>query len=199
MGLKKMSFMPIVAAGLLVTLGACSHDVTRTEAAKTVDISGKWNDSDVRIAANTLTQDAFSASWLKEFQKKNSRKPVIVTGELENYSYEHIRSEPLINALTAALLKSGEVTVLAAGEESKQTNAELRDHKRHNNLSGDSIREKADYELRGEIHSMIDELMNTKVVYYQIDMKLLARESDLTVWKGQTKIKKIIEKPKVAW
>ncbi len=200
MKIKITSFMPMIVVIAVFALISCTHPVTRTEVDKTVDQSGKWNDSDSRLAAETLIHNIFSDSWLKEFKETNKRKPIITTGRIANRTHEHIPPEPLINELTTALLKSGEVSFIVSGEEKEQAGAERQDYRQSNKLSEVvHIKREADFLLTGEIHTIIDELMNKKVVFYQINIELLSLGNNLTVWEGQTKIKKIITKPKVAW
>ena len=48
--------------------------------------------------------------------------------------------------------------------------------------------------LKGSINTIVDELANRKVVFYQVDLEMIDLEKNLKVWLGQKKIKKFIER-----
>ena len=61
----------LAAAALLAlaaaTLGACNNKrVARIEPTAVTDLSGRWNDTDSRLVANALIEQALGASWLAQ-------------------------------------------------------------------------------------------------------------------------------------
>ena len=58
----------IVAA--LAGLSACGQKVTRVETDTVTDLSGNWNDTDSRLVADEMIQDALSRSWLPQFNRE---------------------------------------------------------------------------------------------------------------------------------
>ena len=50
--------------------------------------------------------------------------------------------------------------------------------------------------LKGTINTIVDELANTKLMFYQVDLEIIDIEKNLKVWIGQKKIKKLIERSK---
>ena len=52
----------------------------------------------------------------------------------------------------------------------------------------------ADFILQGSISSIVDDVQNQMVIYYQIDLELSNLESNEVVWMGDQKIKKLVRK-----
>ena len=54
----------------------------------------------------------------------------------------------------------------------------------------------ADFMLQGTINSLVDELDSTRAVFYQVDLELVDVASNVKVWQGQKKVKKLVERSK---
>ena len=54
----------------------------------------------------------------------------------------------------------------------------------------------ADFILQGVINTLVDESEGTKAVLYQVDLELIDLASNVKVWLGQKKIKKLVERSK---
>ena len=54
----------------------------------------------------------------------------------------------------------------------------------------------ADFILQGTINTLVDELEDTKAVFYQVDLELVDIASNLQIWLGQKKVKKLVERSK---
>jgi len=65
-------FVWLVAAALI--LGCAGPKVKRTEVDETIDLSGRWNDTDSRLVAEEMIQDCLSRPWLKQFKADYSHK-----------------------------------------------------------------------------------------------------------------------------
>ena len=50
--------------------------------------------------------------------------------------------------------------------------------------------------LQGVINTLVDESGGTKAVFYQVDLELIDLASNVKVWLGQKKIKKLVERSK---
>jgi uncharacterized protein (TIGR02722 family) len=179
--------------------GGPSVNVTRTEADTVTDLSGNWNDTDSRIVSEEMIQDCLSRSWLGEFTSRNGEKPVVIVGRIGNKTTEHIATETFVNDLQRELINSGRVSFVA---EKDRRNA-LRDEKydQSMNASAKTMKEMgreigADYMLFGSINSIIDQIEGKKAKFYQIDLELIAIETNEKVWIGQKKIKKIVTRDK---
>ena len=92
---------------VLIALNACSPKrVTRVEPEKVIDLSGRWNETDARLCAESLISQAIGGDWLGNFSNQEKRKPVVVVGLVRNNSHEHIETEIFIKDVEKAFLKS---------------------------------------------------------------------------------------------
>jgi len=189
--LLALPLVPLLAAGCGGT------KVTRIESDKTVDLSGKWNDSDSRMVSEEMIRDCLGQAWLRRHMTERSKAPVVIVGAVRNKSMEHIPVETFIKDIERAFINSGEVTVVAdAGErvdiraerEAMQGNVTPETLKRFGREVG------ADYVMTGVINQIKDTEGGEEISYYQTDLELIDVESNVKVWLGQKKIKKYIER-----
>jgi hypothetical protein len=175
--------------------------VTRIETDTTVDLSGRWNDTDSREVSAEMIRDCLSGSWLVEHATKKAERPTVIVGTIRNQSLEHIPSGTFVADLERALVNSGKVDVVATASERIDLRAEKDDQ--WANASEETIKMKgleqgADYMLSGTVQSIEDKEKGTKVVFYQVDMTLLDIVSNRKAWIGQKKIKKVISRSSYA-
>jgi uncharacterized protein (TIGR02722 family) len=179
---------------LLVTLvpAACApRRVTRVEPATTVDLSGRWNDTDSRLVAETMINEVLSASWLNE----RPDRPVVIVGPVENRTLEHIVTETFLRDIERALAGSGRVTVVAGAIERDPIRAERADQQEHARPSTRAVfgaESGADAMLAGAISAIEDAQGGKRVYYYQVDLSLTDLETNEKVWLGQKKLKKVV-------
>lgn len=70
-----------VHIGLLVLLvvlaTACTSSVrvTRLDADAELDLSGSWNDTDIRIVTEALIESSLDANWINQFRMRNGHNP----------------------------------------------------------------------------------------------------------------------------
>ena len=61
-----------VLALALVTLTDCARTVTRIDADKQIDLSGRWNDTDAKLVAQEMIKDVLSRQWRENFFNKTN-------------------------------------------------------------------------------------------------------------------------------
>ena len=73
-------------------LGGCASEtkVTRVDTEVVTDLSGRWNDTDSRMVAETMVKEALGSPWLENYTRSKSKQPVVVVGTIMNRSHEHI-------------------------------------------------------------------------------------------------------------
>jgi len=166
---------------------SCSRKITRVATDAPIDISGRWNDTDSRLAAEELTDQILTESWITDFVQKNGKKPVVIVGLVRNKSHEHIE-RAMIKRQKARIVQGGKMREeLRAERADQQTNASVSTIKKFGLETG------ADYMLQGTINSIVDAHKRQKVVYYQIDLELSHLQSNEKVWIGDKKIKKLVK------
>ncbi len=189
-----MSLTMALFAGLV--LAGCGKKVTRIGADSTVDLSGRWNDTDSRLVAEEMVQDALSKPWLQRYQVQKAT-PRIIIGEVRNKSHEHISVETFVKDIERSLLNSGHAEFVAAKTERSQIRDEKADQAQHASADSRQVMGEesgADLMMIGSINTIVDQEGKDAVLFYQIDMELIEIESNKKVWIGNKKIKKFVER-----
>ena len=192
----------LIISVALAGLSACGQKVTRVESDTVMDLSGNWNDTDSRLVADEMIQDALSRSWLTKFNREQGKPPTVIVGEVRNLSHEHINTRTFIADMERALINSGEVDFVASSEERQEVRSERKDQDLH---ASEETRKAmgqemgADFMLKGTINTIIDAVSGEQVRFYQVDLTLIDMANNRKVWVGQKKIKKTIEKSSLRW
>ena len=174
---------------------ACTRTVTRVDADKQIDLSGRWNDTDSRLVAEEMTKDMLNRPWRTDFEKVKGKKPVFIVGVITNKSHEHIEAETFIKNIERECVNTGLVRVVQNSELREKMRIERADQQQ---FSSPETTKKwgremgADYMLFGTINSIVDTYNKKQVTYYQINLELADMETNELVWIGEKKIKKYI-------
>jgi len=183
--------LPVLVAG-------CTTKVARVQSDSTIDITGKWNDTDSRLVAEEMIKDCLSQRWLYKWESENKR-PTVIVGKIVNKSHEHISVETFVKDVERALLNSGKVDFVATKTEREQ----LRDEKEDmaENASVQTRKDMgeetgADLMMIGTLNTIVDQEGGKAVVFYQTNMELVEIENNRKVWIGEKKIKKYVERAK---
>ena len=189
------TFIPFLLFALLLGF-SCNRQVQRIETDTTVDLSGRWNDTDARLTAAELVTEIMGRPWLERHVSKTGEEPVVIVGMVENKSHEHIEAEVFTKELEKAFIQSGRVRLVQGGEKREQIRRERADQQTNSSQSTMKqwgLEVGADYMLQGSINSIMDAYKKKKVIYYQIDMILTDMETNEVVWIGDKKIKKFVK------
>ncbi|MCB0730031.1 MAG: penicillin-binding protein activator LpoB [Ignavibacteriae bacterium] len=192
-----MKLINVLLSVMLVSfLFSCSsREVSRIDTKEVVDLSGKWNDTDSRLTAETMVEDVLGRPWLTDFMTSAGKKPVVIVGNIRNKSSEHIVVDVFAKDIERELINSGKVSFVASKEEREQIREERADQQ---DFSSEETMKKfyreigADFLLTGIINSVEDKYEGEKVILYQVDLELIDIEKNLKVWLGNKKIKKYI-------
>lgn len=180
------------------TFSGCSNtkQVTRVEEDSVIDLSGRWNDTDSRLVAEEMVSDMLLRPWLEEFEKGTGKRPVVIVGLLQNKSHEHIATGTYIKDIEKAILNSGKVRLVQAGEAREELRKERAGQNEYATAATTAKWGKelgADFILQGEVNSIVDSNTKTKVIFYQTNLELTNIETNEKVWIGDKKIKKVVE------
>ena len=81
----------------IALINRCANrKITRVDPNETIDLSGRWNDSDSRLVSEEMIGDLLTSAWIPRYLKANDKRPLVVVGLVENKSHEHINSETFI-------------------------------------------------------------------------------------------------------
>lgn len=196
--MKKNIFTLLAVSSLGLALTNCSskQTVERVNENSVTDLSGRWNDTDSRLTAEEITAEMMDHSWYSTFASENgAKKPVIIVGLITNKSHEHIATETFSKDIEKAIINSGRMKLVQAGNMREEVRAERADQQTNaaqNTIKKFGMEHGADFMLQGTVNSIVDQGKKEKAVYYQIDLELTNIQTNEKVWIGDKKIKKIV-------
>ena len=185
----------------LIFLSGCATTVARIDTGETIDLSGRWNDTDSRLVSEEMISDLLGRPWLKKFIRKHKgNSPTVIVGTVKNRSHEHINVQTFVKDLERALINSGEVEFVASKQERRELREERRDQASHSSertakSEGEEIG--ADFMLKGTINTIQDKVSGKSLMFYQVNLELIHLETHRKVWIGEKKIKKFIKKSRM--
>ena len=196
-GNVRLTLLVLVVLGLAVGCGSAPK-VRRTAVVETIDLSGRWNDSDSRMVADDMIKDCLNRPWLAEFHSHKGRKPAVIVGTVLNRSDEHINTQVFVKDLERALINSGLVDFVASRDE----RGELRKERADMQLGFTSAETEkamgqeigADFMLKGTLNSVRDQIKGQYVILYQVNLEFHNLETNRKVWIGQKKLKKVVSR-----
>ncbi len=193
--MRRIFIGTLVVLTIALINGCANRKITRVDPNETIDLSGRWNDSDSRLVSEEMIGDLLTSAWIPRYLKANDKRPVVVVGLVENKSHEHINSETFIKDVEKAIIRDGNIRLVVAGEkrnELRKERAEQQDYASPETTKKWGKELGADFILQGTINSIVDSYKKQKVVTYQIDLQLTNIETNEVVWMGYKKIKKKI-------
>ena len=195
----------ILFLGILTLLAGCASTlkVERKAVDTTIDLSGRWNDTDSRMVSEEMIRDCLERPWLMRFMDTHGGKPpTIIVGRVRNRSHEHINVQTFVKDLERALINSGMVQFLASkGERAgvREERLDMAKHATEETMKAPGEEIGADFILIGEINTIRDEAGGTAVMFYQTNLELINMANNLKAWIGDKKIKKLIKRAKAKW
>ncbi|MDE0400517.1 MAG: penicillin-binding protein activator LpoB [Candidatus Poribacteria bacterium] len=189
-----------VLIGIIAFSGcSSSKQVTRVDADTTIDLSGRWNDTDSRMVADEMIDECLNHPWINNHGMNTGGKPAVIVGGIRNKSMEHIPVATFITDIERAFINTGKVRPVSSSGERSEIREERADQAEHASLEtvkrmGQELG--ADYMMTGEINTIEDRVEGKQVVFYQTDLTLTNIETNEKVWIGQKEIKKFIGRGK---
>jgi hypothetical protein len=182
---------------------ACSSgpDVKRVDPESRIDLSGYWNDTDVRIVCEALIKDCLNSQRVDQaIRAKGGKLPVVLVGRFRNESDEHIDTAIISSIMEATIFSSGRLDFVAGGSTRDELRAERQDQQ--GNASEETAKALAketgaDFLLTGTVRTIIDRADNKTVRTYFVNAEMSNIETNQRMWMGQnSEIKKVITRSK---
>lgn len=192
----------LVLSLVLLGCGGTTRTVDRISSDEVRDLSGKWNDTDSKLVAEQMIKDMLMRPWLSDYMLEESKKPVLIVGNIRNKSSEHIDSEIFTKDIERELINSGKVKFVAASKVRKDVIEERYYQQTHaSDATAKSLANEigADFILLGSIKSTTDSIDGKAVIFYQVDLELVNIETNEKVWIGSKEIKKYISQKNLKW
>lgn len=186
----------------IFVLSACSTrtNVKRVDSSKQIDLSGYWNDVDVRIVCESLIKDCINSTRVAQAIQAKGSTPMVIVGRFRNESSEHIDTAIISSTMETTIFNSGKLDFVAGGDvrdelraerQDQQSNASAATMARLRNETG------ADYMLTGAVRTIVDRDGNQTVRTYFVTAEMTSIETNQRIWMGQNnEIKKIVTQPK---
>lgn len=190
------AFTGILMAGILLQ-GCAPRKVTRVDEKEQIDISGRWNNTDSRLAAEEMTSRVLGENWLPDFQQQHAgKKPVVIVGMVANKTHEHIDAETFVKDMERSFVTTQKIRLVQGGAKREELRGERADQQKNaatSTMKKWGLEVGADYMLQGSINSIVDSHKKQMVVYYQVDLELTDLQSNEVVWIGNKKIAKYVK------
>lgn len=201
----KKSLFTIFALCVLACVGGLSScgttsQVKRVSSDTVIDLTGYWNDTDVKIVCDALISECIASPRIASYKKENGRAPVVIIGKIRNLSDEHIDTEIVAKKFSNAIINSGVMEFVSNSSERELLRLERLDQADNaSEATAKSIGNEtgADYMLIGSVKSIVQTLNNESVRTYFVDVELHDLETNKIIWSGEnSEIKKYIKMPK---
>lgn len=197
----KIAFFVSVLS-VFILAGCSSTKVERVSSDTQIDLSGYWNDTDVKTVANAIIAECLESPRIKNYPSQNNGKlPVVILGSYRNQSDEHIDTSILTTKLEVALVNSGLVDFVASSSQRSELDAEIEYQQTHaseetaKNLANATG---ADFMLQGAVKTIVDSDSKTTTRSYFVSTELIEIESQRKIWMNENdSIKKVIGKSAV--
>lgn len=171
-GMRHWLILPLV----VLALTACATSMLQRPLETSGDLSGRWSDTDSRVTAEAMVKEALAQPWPRRFTQVNGRKPVVNVGPVVNRTDEQLNTQTFVKDLERTLGNAGQVQFVANTGQRQESGA--------------------DFMLQGVMTTLMGEPDGTQAVFYQVDLELIDLASEVKVWQGQKKIKKVVERRK---
>jgi len=198
-----MKYLVVLSLMLLFVIGCGGgQSVTRLDPNQTTDLSGKWNETDARLVAEEMVNDALRRPWLTTFSAEKGAKPVVTVGTIRNKTNEHIDMEIFSTDFERELINAGSVRFVGSRDQRYEVREERQDQAEFASAeTRKRLREElgADFILVGAVKTIADAVEGVQTVFYQTDLELINIETNEKVWIGTKKIKKGIAQSDYKW
>jgi uncharacterized protein (TIGR02722 family) len=198
----KSIFKALLLGAVVLAIGSCSSapKVTRVDAGTQTDLSGLWNDTDVRIVCDSLIKACLDSPRVTQEIARKGRLPVVLVGNFKNDSDEHIDTSIISTTMESAIFNSGRADFVAGGDTRNQLRAERQDQQSNASESPAAAlgnETGADFLLTGSVKTIIDRAGGTATRTYFVTAEMTNIETNTRLWMDQnSEIKKIIVTPK---
>lgn len=199
--MKRNAIFSLVLLSIFFVSCTSTKPVSRISAERQKDLSGNWNDNDIRIVCDSIIDECINSSYIKRFTKKNNRLPYVKLGTILNLSDEYMDTTIIANKFRNAIINSGEMKFVASDSEVESLRDEQLSQADHAKLGTEAQfgnEQAADFMLQGTIKTVIDLNQNVIQKTYYVDVQLYNIESTEVVWTTEnSEIVKIMNKKKL--
>lgn len=186
----------LVVFAVLIFLAGCStRTVKRISPDESIDLSGRWNDTDSRIVSEKMINEILNSERFKEYAKEKNKRPAVIVGDIQNRTSEHIDAANYVKRFEMAIFNSGIADLVESDDfrdKLRQERAMQQEFASPETAAQWGKEIGANLMLFGEMTSETDVYDRRRVVNYITTLFLTDVETNKRVWYGQHEIKKFI-------
>jgi len=194
--MTKNKIKSIIMAILSITIFSCAPKVQRMSETSVTDLSGRWNETDVRLTSEQIVNELQNHPWYSNFiAEHKGKKPVIIVGMITNKTHEHIEPEMFCKNVEISIVDSQRMKLVQSGNKRAELRAEMADQQNYastETMKKFGMANGADFILQGNIGSIVDEKGKQKTVFYKVNLELTELQTNEIVWIGNKEIKKYL-------
>ncbi len=179
-------FMALLFSLLIIGCSGSSLYVREDQVTKTMS----FNDTDLKLMAEKMVSSLLETGAI-------TGRPIIWVSDIQNNTSEYIDTQGILDKISVALLKSGQIRLVDRQALSKLAQEKMIvDFKRIDVQDAVKIGQVvgADYVLLGNLMSIEHKeksfLNEDKLVYYKFTMRLIGKDSEI-IWMDEKELKKI--------
>lgn len=187
-------YVLVVGLMLLIALGCTTFKGEYADPKSVEIVDESWNETDGRVVAEKVVQNMLAQPWLGRYQAKTKQRPIVVVGDVENRTDEHIDTQALVSYIADELINSGSVRFVD-GEAREQILKEMRHQTESGEVAKSAAKQRgqqigADFLLVGFVSSTAQVQKKLKLVTYQIQFRLTDLTTSEIIWSNKELIKK---------
>ena len=202
----KNKYLVLIIGIFAILIFSCSSapKVTRISADTQIDLTGYWNDTDVRLVCQSLIDDCLSSPRVSEFirqysAQRNGMLPAALVGTFRNESSEHIDTSIITTIMESTIVNSGKLDFVSGGDTREEIRSERQEQQSY---ASEETASALGYEtgaallLTGSVRSMVEREGNRTIRSYFVTAELTNIETNTRLWMGSyNEIKKDIRQP----
>jgi len=171
---RLMMTMMVVMLVLMITSCSSRPKVTRVDAQTQIDLSGYWNDFDVRRVSEALIRDFLYSPRASQAIADIGRQPVVLVGSFRNLSSEHIDTGIISTTMETVIFNTGRLDFVAGGAVREELRAE-----RQGEIASELG---ADFMLFGSVRSIVERAGRHSVRTYFVSAEMTDLETGQRMW-----------------
>lgn len=199
--LLSIVMMTICLFSMTILVSCTSTNVSRVSSEAVIDLTGDWNDTDVRLVCDDLVNACLSSPRLARFEDQNDRLPIFLVGTFRNDSDEHIDTSIITSKMQNSIINSGRADFMASNSQRTETRKEIMNQQAWSNPNdAKSIANEAaaDFMLQGSVKTIVQKSGKRSVRTYFVYAELIDIESGMVIWTDENdSIKKVVTEASV--
>lgn len=180
-----------------------SGNVKRVGSDAVVDLTGYWNDTDVKLVSDTIIADCMNSARIANFPVSFGRLPIVTIGEFKNESDEHMDLSILSTKLRTAIINSGKADFIVSREDRADARMEQKEQARNANQTQAAAianEDAADFLLRGSVRTIVQKSGKENFRVYYVTVEMVDVESQRIIWTTENdSIRKYFKQDSVKW